>query len=77
MIKSAVKKIEDLTEALKYFNWFHDASIVSIEFIKQRSLDDSGDLVYLFGNMEDEKLCDIRIKLLHNSYEGAKKKASC
>jgi hypothetical protein len=74
MIKSPIKKIEDLTEALKYFNCFHDASIASIEFIKERSLNSDGNLVYLCGNVEDFKLCDIRMKLLHNNYKGAEKK---
>mgnify|MGYP001583848386 CR=1 FL=1 len=67
----------DLTEAqniLNYLNRCHDGSIKTILFMKKREIDPkTGDLVYDAVNIKEMALCDIKIEMFLNSYEGAKK----
>lgn len=70
-------EINDLNEArdiLVRLNHCHDGSIRAISFLKGRELDpETGNLVYDSANLNEMALCDIKLEMLLNSYEGAKK----
>ena len=51
----------------------HDASITRISFTKERTLNEDGDLVYPFGDMDAAVNCDVEMELLLNCYPTAKK----
>ncbi len=65
-------QIDDLAaanEMIRYFNFFHDACIVKIEFDKGREFEKStGDIVFSDSKSE-VNCCNIDISLLHNNYE--------
>ncbi|MGA2093213.1 MAG: hypothetical protein ABSH16_07400 [Sedimentisphaerales bacterium] len=41
--------------------------------MKDRALNEDGNLVYPSGDMKETAYCDVEVELLLNSYEGAKK----
>lgn len=58
---------------LEYLNHGHDAILKKIEFIKKRDVDEKdGSIIFPFSNIKDMIKCDIKIELIHNSYEGSK-----
>jgi hypothetical protein len=70
---SILKTIQEVNLLIKHSNFFHDASLNKIVFIKARSLNKKdGSLVYPFDDPKKEILCDIKAHFLHNSYEAAK-----
>lgn len=69
-----LKRLQEIKELLERLNYCHDASIKNICFVKQRSIDEkTGDLVYPFEQPQDLILCDIKVELLHNNYDSARK----
>lgn len=61
---------EEVQSLIKQLDSFHDASIKKICFIKDRDLNQDGDLTL---PLEDATNVDIEIEIILNSYEGAKK----
>lgn len=70
MKKHQPKNTEEIKTLLTYLNSCHDGSIKKISFIKDRDINQDGDLSYPF---EDAIGGNIEIELILNNYEGAKK----
>jgi hypothetical protein len=60
-----------ISTMLQNFNHFHDASLIKVEFAKERQYDESGDLVYPFADISANVLCNINLVFLHNNYQSA------
>lgn len=70
---SVPKTVKEANDILSRLCHCHDGSIKRISFVKDRALNEDGNLVYPFGDMKDAVYCDVEVELLLNSYEGAKK----
>ncbi len=70
---SVPKTVKEANDLLSRLCHCHDGSLKRISFVKDRALDEDGNLVYPFGDMKNAVYCDIEVELLLNSYEEAKK----
>ena len=69
-----LKNSEEINKVVSHFNYFHDASLIEIQFNKNREIDkDTGSLVYPYSDISDFINCDVTVLLLHNNYNGARK----
>ena len=67
------KTIEEINELLHYLCRCHDGSIKRISFLKDRELNENGNLVYPFLDIAEEANCNIEVELLLSTYPTAKK----
>lgn len=67
------KTIEEINELLHYLCRCHDGSIKRISFLKDRELNENGDLVYPFVDIAEMANCNIEVELLLSTYPTAKK----
>jgi hypothetical protein len=67
------KTAVELKALLTHLGVCHDASLRRISFIKDRMLNEEGNLVYPFGDMDASVNCDVEMELLLSSYPTAKK----
>ncbi|RKY06698.1 MAG: hypothetical protein DRP65_11445 [Planctomycetota bacterium] len=67
------KNSAELKALMTHLCGCHDASITRISFIKDRTFDEDGNLVYPFGDTNEFVNCNVEMELLLNCYPGAKK----
>jgi len=68
------KGVKGINNLIILFNFFHDACMRKICFLKNREVDEkNGSLIYPFNNIKEFINCDIEIELIHNNYKDAKK----